>query len=62
MLQNEPKGKVKYICWDDSGENHDIQNYLRDLLRYGANLNLQHQIHYKRMGRLKVNLILYMEE
>jgi hypothetical protein len=30
MLQNEPKIKVKYICCDNSGENHDIQNYLRE--------------------------------
>jgi hypothetical protein len=30
MLQNEPKVKVKSICCDNSGENHDIQNYLRE--------------------------------
>jgi hypothetical protein len=30
MLQNEPKIKVKYIGCDKSGENHDIQNYLRE--------------------------------
>jgi hypothetical protein len=30
MLQNEPKVKVKYIRCDNSGENHDIQNYLRE--------------------------------
>jgi hypothetical protein len=25
-LQEEPKNKVKCICCDNSGENHDIQN------------------------------------
>jgi hypothetical protein len=30
MLQNEPKVKVKYIRCDNSGENHDIPNYLRE--------------------------------
>jgi hypothetical protein len=27
-LQNEPKLKVQYIKFDNSGENHDIQYYL----------------------------------
>jgi hypothetical protein len=31
MLQNEPKVKVKGIHCDNSGENHDIQNYLREV-------------------------------
>jgi hypothetical protein len=31
MLQNEPKVKVKYIHCDNSGENHEIQNYLREV-------------------------------
>jgi hypothetical protein len=30
MLENEPKVKVKYIRCANSGENHDIQNYLRE--------------------------------
>jgi hypothetical protein len=30
MLQNEPKIKVKYLQCDNSGENYDIQNYLRE--------------------------------
>jgi tetrahydromethanopterin S-methyltransferase subunit G len=30
MVQNEPKEKVVYICSDNSGGNHDIQNYLRE--------------------------------
>jgi transposase InsO family protein len=29
-MQNEPKVKVTYIGCDNSGENHDIQNYLRE--------------------------------
>jgi hypothetical protein len=31
MLQNEPKIKVKFIRCDNAGENHDIQNYLREI-------------------------------
>jgi hypothetical protein len=30
MLHNEPKVEVKYIRCDNSEENHDIQNYLRE--------------------------------
>jgi hypothetical protein len=30
MIQNEPKAKVKYICCDNAGGNHDVQNYLRE--------------------------------
>jgi hypothetical protein len=30
MLQNEPNVKINYIHCDNSGENYDIHNYLRD--------------------------------
>jgi hypothetical protein len=29
-LQNEANDKVKYICFNNSGENHDIQIIIRD--------------------------------
>jgi hypothetical protein len=30
ILHTEPEVKAKYICCDNSGENHDIHNYLRE--------------------------------
>jgi hypothetical protein len=29
-LQNETNVKVNYVCFDDSGENHDIQTTIQD--------------------------------
>jgi hypothetical protein len=58
-----PKVKVKYIRCDNSEEICDIQNYLREKTpEMRCKFELQHQIHYNRMVKLKGSLLPYMEE